>query len=81
MNVDLAKYWQDFVSEAVRSGRYGSPADVLHEGLRLLREREGKLEALRAKLSASIAEGGSIDDDELAQDLASHAERLERKYL
>jgi antitoxin ParD1/3/4 len=39
-----------FVERQIEQGRYGSASDVVRAGLRLLEEREAKLEALRAAL-------------------------------
>jgi antitoxin ParD1/3/4 len=57
MNVSVGQRWEGFVEAAVKSGRYGSASEVVREGLRLVEEREAKLQALRDTLNASIAEG------------------------
>lgn len=64
MNVSIGQRWEGFVDAAVKTGRYGSASEVVREGLRLVEEREAKLEALRETLNASIARGGehSVDD-------------------
>jgi antitoxin ParD1/3/4 len=67
MNVSIGERWQDFVERAVKSGRYGSASEVVREGLRLVEEREAKLQALRETIHASLAEGGSFTDDEVGQ--------------
>jgi antitoxin ParD1/3/4 len=66
MNVSVGKRWEDFVSDLVASGRYGSLSEVVREGLRLVEEREAKLAALRQTLEASIEQGGSYTDEEVA---------------
>lgn len=43
-----------FVSDGLASGRFRSEDEVNREGLSLLREREQKLEALRAGLQVGI---------------------------
>ncbi len=58
MNVSIGQRWEGFVDSAVKSGRYGSASEVVREGLRLVEEREAKLQALRDTVNASIAEGG-----------------------
>jgi antitoxin ParD1/3/4 len=60
----LADREEAFVSELVRSGRYGDTSAVLHEGLRLMEHKQlleaEKLKALRARLDQAerdIADG------------------------
>lgn len=59
MNVSIGERWQGFVDNVVKTGRYGSASEVVREGLRLVEEREAKLQALRDTLNASIAAGGA----------------------
>jgi antitoxin ParD1/3/4 len=81
MNLSIGDRWEGFVESAVKSGRYASASEVVREGLRLVEEREAKLEALRETLNASIARGGQVSDEELEQSLASTAAELEREGL
>lgn len=76
MNVSIGTRWEGFVESAVKSGRYGSASEVVREGLRLVEEREAKLQALRATLDASIAEGGVAGEDALEAELAAKAAEL-----
>ena len=55
MNVSIGERWEVFVDSALRAGRYGSASEIVREGLRLVEEREVKLQALRNTLDASIA--------------------------
>jgi len=48
--VIVGDYFVDFIEQQVTQGRYASASDVVQAGLRLLEEREAKLEALRAAL-------------------------------
>lgn len=59
MNVSIGPRWEDFVNEIVESGRFSSASEVVREGLRLVEEREAKLNALRETIETSIALGGS----------------------
>lgn len=67
MNVSVGQRWQDFVEAVVKTGRYGSASEVVREGLRLVEEREAKLQALRETIAASLAEEGSFTDDEVGE--------------
>ncbi len=71
MNVSLGTRWEGFVESAVKAGRYGSASEVVREGLRLVEEREAKLQALRDTINASIAEGGEGTDADLDAELAA----------
>lgn len=59
MNVSVGHRWEEFVEDAVKSGRYGSASEVVREGLRLVEEREAKLLALRETIEASLMGGGA----------------------
>jgi antitoxin ParD1/3/4 len=67
MNVSIGDRWEGFVEGAVKSGRYASASEVVREGLRLVEEREAKLQALRETLAASIAGGGHNTEDDLVR--------------
>lgn len=45
--MDLPEGLEQFVQIQLASGKYQSVSEVITEGLRLLQEREGRLEALR----------------------------------
>lgn len=76
MNVSLGPRWEEFVNTIVREGRYGSASEVVREGLRLVEEREAKLQALREMVNASIDEGGYLSDDEVGKALDAAAAQL-----
>ena len=81
MNVSVGDRWQVFVDELVKSGRYGSASEVVREGLRLVEERERKLQALRDTINRSIERGGSVTPEEVDAHLdALVAEAKERGY-
>jgi antitoxin ParD1/3/4 len=76
MNVSIGQRWEDFVENVVKSGRYASASEVVREGLRLVEEREAKLQALRDTLNASIAEGGHNTEEDLVRALDAKAAEL-----
>jgi len=49
-SVTLGKYFEDFIAQQIKNGRYASASEVVREGLRFLEEREVKLNALRRAL-------------------------------
>lgn len=55
MRVSLPPELENFVAERVRSGEFESAAEVVTEGLRLLRAREADRSARLAELDAAIA--------------------------
>ena len=57
------------VEQAVKDGRYGSASEVVREGLRLVEEREAKLNALRREIAEAIVLGGEITEEELQASL------------
>jgi antitoxin ParD1/3/4 len=63
-SISLGNHFKTFVAEQIDSGRYGSASDVVRAGLRLLEERESKLQALRQ----AIKEGIESDDVEFSFD-------------
>lgn len=70
MNVSIGKRWEVFVEQAITSGRYSSASELIREGLRLVEEREAKLDALRTTLKASIEAGGDNSDEDIGRDVA-----------
>jgi len=46
-SVSLGKYFDAFIEDQIASGKFASASDVIQAGLRLLEEREAKLERLR----------------------------------
>jgi putative addiction module CopG family antidote len=67
----------DFVTQQVGSGRYESEADVLAEGLRLLRERQRRITELQAEINPALerlekGEGRELDvEDVIRRGLAT----------
>lgn len=78
MDVPLGDHWEGFVRDQVRAGRFDTPADVVREGLRLVEERQSRLDALRAKLDAAIERGGALTDEDVGARVAATVERLRR---
>ncbi|PIN50822.1 type II toxin-antitoxin system ParD family antitoxin [Trueperella pyogenes] len=56
-SVSLDDHFVEFLSAQVAGGRYASASEVVRAGLRLLEERETKLENLRVALHADEESG------------------------
>ena len=54
MSIAIPDDFKIFVSRGVASGRFRSEEEAVCEGLNLLREREQKLEALRADIRVGL---------------------------
>lgn len=54
--------WEEYVTEQVKSGRFGSPAEVIADALGLQRDDYRKLQALRREVQKGIdsAEAGDV---------------------
>jgi antitoxin ParD1/3/4 len=50
MNISLTSELDQFVSEKVKTGMYQTASEVIREGLRLLKERDQRLESLRREV-------------------------------
>lgn len=76
MNVSVGERWESYIEELLKDGRYGSASEIVREGLRLVEERERKLQALRDTINASIEQGGSYTSEEV---MAHVRESLDRR--
>jgi len=76
MDLLIGGRWESFVEEAIRSGRYASASEVVQEGLRLVQEREAKLQALRELIDAAEAQGGENSEEDVEQALDRVEARL-----
>jgi antitoxin ParD1/3/4 len=59
----LGDHFAGFIDRQVRSGRFGSASEVVRESLRLLEEREARLDALRQALIAGEESGEPVPFD------------------
>jgi antitoxin ParD1/3/4 len=79
MNVSVEDRWQALVDKLVKSGRFGSASEVVGEGLRLIEERERKLQDLRDTINRSIERGGSLTPEEVDAHLDARAAEWKAK--
>src|SRR3954454_25028553 len=80
MKITLPPKARKLVNERLKSGRYGSPEEVVLAGLASLRRQEelggfspGKLERLVAEGEASIEREGTVSADEVFSALRQRA--------
>jgi antitoxin ParD1/3/4 len=73
-SVDLGKKLEGTVAKLVAKGRYNSRSEVLREGVRLVEEREKRLNAALDLGLADIEAGRFSPADEVF-------DRLEKRYL
>ena len=59
-SVTLGPHFESFVGQQVKTGHYGSVSEAIRAGLRLLEEREAKLNYLRKALEEG--ENSGTDD-------------------
>ncbi len=81
MNVSIGERWEGYVESVVKAGRYGSASEVVREGLRLVEERESKLQALRDTINASIERGGSHTMAEVRASVDDALDRWEQSKI
>ncbi|HYD86625.1 MAG TPA: type II toxin-antitoxin system ParD family antitoxin [Vitreimonas sp.] len=62
-SISFSAHFTDFIESLVASGRYGSASEVVRDGLRLLEEREAKLQKLRELIREGDESGESIPLD------------------
>lgn len=71
-SVNLGNHLDGVIETLVKTGRYGSRSEVLRAGVRLVHERESRLEAFEAALAEGIADseaGRARDMDEVFDEL------------
>ena len=76
-SITLGDHFEGFIAEQINKGRYGSASEIVREGLRLVEEREQKLEALRQALIEGEKSGdaGPLDMEEIIREAKREAGR------
>jgi antitoxin ParD1/3/4 len=68
-SVQLGEKLESVVDDLVRTGRYNSRSEVLREGVRLVHEREAKLQNLFALIDAGLEDSfaGRVQDIDIVE--------------
>lgn len=74
-SITLGDHFEGFIAQQIRTGRYASASEIVREGLRLVEEREQKLEALRQALIEGEKSGnaGPLDMEEIIREAKQEA--------
>jgi antitoxin ParD1/3/4 len=66
-SISLGDHFEGFIDQQVESGRYNSASEVVRASLRLLEEREQRLETLRHALieGENSGDAGKLDMNEI----------------
>jgi len=56
-SVTLGKHFEEIIAKTIKSGRYSSASEVIRAGLRMVDEREQKIELLREAIEAGERSG------------------------
>lgn len=85
MNISLTAELEQLVDDKVKTGMYQTASEVIREGLRLLRERDQRLEALRRDVRAGFeaVDRGEFTDYDAAniKELSNRINARGRKRL
>ena len=73
MNISLTPELEQLVDDKVKTGMYQTASEVIREGLRLLRERDQRVEALRRDVRAGFE---AVERGEFTEHDASNIKEL-----
>ena len=76
ISADLGSQLERYIQQLVDTGRYNSKSEVLREGVRLIQDRETRLEALDASIKRGLADA----DAGRTKTADAVFDRLEEKY-
>lgn len=62
-SVSLGEYFENFVDNKIKEGRYKNASEIIRAGLRLLEEEENKIQILKNSIQEGIDSGIATDFD------------------
>ncbi len=74
-SVTLGEHFEGIIDRSIKTGRYSSVSEVIRAGLRLIEERENKIQLLKEAIEAGEKSGYVKNFDPV-----NHLEELKRKY-
>lgn len=74
-SITLGEHFEFIIKKNIESGRYATASEVIREGLRLVEEREQKIQLLREAIEAGERSGYVKNFDAI-----KHLEELNRNY-
>lgn len=68
--IRLGRHFDVFIEDQIAQRKYNDPSEVIEDALRLLEEREAKLDGLRRALQEGIDSGdaGPLDIEEILRE-------------
>jgi antitoxin ParD1/3/4 len=69
VSAELGKPLEDYLNTLIKKGRYRSRSEVLREGVRLVQEREARLEVLLREALADVEAGRVYPAEEVFDEL------------
>jgi putative addiction module CopG family antidote len=81
MNVSIGDRFKHVIAEAVESGNYSSPEDVVTEAMRLFARRHEDYMALKASIAEALADPRVYSPEEVDVALAAKAAELRARGI
>ncbi len=76
MKVELGGRFRHAIAEAIESGNYASPEDVVTEAMQLFVAKQAKLQALKDSIAEALANPVFVTDEEIDAALTAADARL-----
>ena len=67
MTISVSEQMKDFVAGIIEDGTYSNASEVFRDGLRIIQEKQLRLQALRSHIDEAILQGGSNSPEEVLE--------------